>query len=577
MLRLRDMTRQVSLAVLAVGLIITGILTLTVYSQMEIRAKEMLLKAGEARMERMEEYLYRYANITLPLQEQISNSKGQNLPTAAQIRAYVSMGPSIRSVQVVPAEGRALYYTDMKGIYDLSRHHDKRLKLVKEHVKSNRHLHIEPNISISPGLYGLITIDPVYIYDNMGETFWGYVYVVADYDSFVKSLGLASMENTDLLCGLTLIDEEGKNQEVYSNGDYEDDSIHISRNIYGDIWALYLRPARPWVPPEIIILIVITGFSISLAAAVIVGRNSLLHRRSSTDSLTGAWNRAAGREKVGDWIRDNPDLKALMLSVDIDDFKMVNDVYGHGAGDRALSSFVLEMKKTFGERALVIRNGGDEFNIFTPVSSLGDMIPILDDFSEKPHAFSWEGKEITFHISLGCATYPRQGNRYDILAARADYALYRAKMNGKARWTEFDDSMEKGEERTQLGFNLSDVSSHMPGAMMVARANEREDVLFANNSMVNLLECRNYEEFEDYTKNGFFAIIPKEDLEAMKGDINEQKRDEEMTNFISYHVISAKGRKILVEGFGKLYQHPIYGRVFYVYIWEKALRLSREK
>ena len=84
------------------------------------------------------------------------------------------------------------------------------------------------------------------------------------------------------------------------------------------------------------------------------------------DSLTNIYNRYGFDELAEKMIAKNPKSHFVVALLDIDDFKFINDIYGHAYGDKALKNLADSMKNFFPSNALLGRNGGDEFCIFLP-------------------------------------------------------------------------------------------------------------------------------------------------------------------------------------------------------------------
>ena len=86
-----------------------------------------------------------------------------------------------------------------------------------------------------------------------------------------------------------------------------------------------------------------------------------LIRESSRDFLTGVYNRRGGEERIGEVMQKGVPFVFLML--DLDDFKKVNDIYGHGAGDSMLCYMGEKLKECFRKTDIIVRLGGDEFAV----------------------------------------------------------------------------------------------------------------------------------------------------------------------------------------------------------------------
>ncbi len=150
------------------------------------------------------------------------------------------------------------------------------------------------------------------------------------------------------------------------------------------------------------------------------------------DSLTGLANREtfeAGLKHLIEHQRITGTLSALVM-MDLDDFKLVNDVYGHACGDRLLKAVAGNLKDSVRQGDLPARIGGDEFGILVKdLRSPGDLPPILDKIYQtvrQPVAIP-HGDPIRVGASLGIALIPEDGDNPETLLHYADQAMYRAK------------------------------------------------------------------------------------------------------------------------------------------------------
>jgi diguanylate cyclase (GGDEF)-like protein len=155
---------------------------------------------------------------------------------------------------------------------------------------------------------------------------------------------------------------------------------------------------------------------------------------SRTDALTGLYNRRYLNELIKRLGADEelPTVSSLIM-LDLDNFKTINDTYGHLIGDMLLTKTATKIKKHIRKTDIACRYGGDEFLIYLPganasiAHSIADGVrrDILDDFS-----YSEEGTEIRHTISIG-VTENRVDDTFDGLFLRADAALYQAKRTGR--------------------------------------------------------------------------------------------------------------------------------------------------
>lgn len=138
------------------------------------------------------------------------------------------------------------------------------------------------------------------------------------------------------------------------------------------------------------------------------------------------------------------DRRTLYLAVmDIDDFKNVNDTYGHYFGDEVIAGFAAELRKNIGDKGIIGRIGGDEFIcLFTDCHSEDDVRIYLKAI-RKGLSFSLAEKQpgYEFGASIGVAKYPQDGTVYEELFRIADGCLYIAKEKGKNRYIIYDEKL----------------------------------------------------------------------------------------------------------------------------------------
>ena len=166
-----------------------------------------------------------------------------------------------------------------------------------------------------------------------------------------------------------------------------------------------------------------------------------LQKQANFDSLTGLPNRSLATDRLNQTLvkAKRRDLKPCLAFLDLDNFKYVNDTFGHAAGDELLKEVARRLSDCARESDTVSRLGGDEFLLILDdehtvehdkrevgVRHIGDRI--IESFA-KP--FFIDGIELTVTPSLGFAIYPQDGDDSDTLMRHADTAMYRSKQEGK--------------------------------------------------------------------------------------------------------------------------------------------------
>lgn len=157
---------------------------------------------------------------------------------------------------------------------------------------------------------------------------------------------------------------------------------------------------------------------------------------SRVDSLTGLYNRRYLDEIVKQMEASN-DLPtgSSLIMIDLDNFKAINDNYGHLIGDIILTSVATKIKKRIRRSDVACRYGGDEFLVLLPGARIDIAKNIANDISKEiigETSYSEKGEEIRITVSIGL-TESRVGDSFDGMFLRADAALYQAKGKGRNR------------------------------------------------------------------------------------------------------------------------------------------------
>jgi diguanylate cyclase (GGDEF)-like protein len=160
---------------------------------------------------------------------------------------------------------------------------------------------------------------------------------------------------------------------------------------------------------------------------------------ADTDDLTGIWNKRYFRRQLPQEIERARvyGVPLSLLMFDIDDFKEINDTFGHTAGDVVLSELCGAVRETLRPPDLFARFGGDEFSIILPHTDLGGACAVAERILQKVAQLIIPTDEEGFiraAISIGVADY-EPGDSATELTRRADERLYLSKRNGKNRYT----------------------------------------------------------------------------------------------------------------------------------------------
>ena len=163
-------------------------------------------------------------------------------------------------------------------------------------------------------------------------------------------------------------------------------------------------------------------------------------KSAHTDGLTGVYNRKALDEQLRSLVERNSVTRTpfSLLMMDLDDFKQLNDVYGHTVGDRMLLAFAQKCRTAVRSGDFLARYGGEEFTLILPGASLRNAAKKAKQLCRTIAAARYaaddsaRADEISVTVSIGVSAY-RSGDTVKSLVDRADQCLYKAKAAGKNR------------------------------------------------------------------------------------------------------------------------------------------------
>ena len=156
----------------------------------------------------------------------------------------------------------------------------------------------------------------------------------------------------------------------------------------------------------------------------------VLRNLAMIDPLTGLYNRRFAEQRLAAEVarserRGHP---LTVLALDLNNFKEINDTFGHPAGDQVLQEFASRLNKVIRGSDLAVRLGGDEFLVVLPECTLEQLKLVLERL--RSFELDWQGQKIPVTFSAGWKDY-EMGDRPEEMLARADQALYSSKRASK--------------------------------------------------------------------------------------------------------------------------------------------------
>ena len=490
------------------------------------------------------------------------------------------MSDSIESVQlaphgvvtdIYPAEGNEA------GKIDLL--HDKDRGEISCYARDNHTVITQGPFELKQGDYGIAVRNPVYLNDENGqEYFWGFTIVILRVPE-IFSDSISALSNFGYEYKLSKTDTPWSDTyEVVCQSDGNlTNPVSYDFTIGEENWRFEVMPVSGWRNAKLIAVIIGLYTSIVFVLSVLIWvwltakeHKNKFQKLAHMDSLTNIYNRYGFDELAEEMITKNPNAPYVVALFDIDNFKFINDIYGHVYGDRALKNLADSMKSFFPSDTLLGRNGGDEFCILLPNCTYDDVKEQLQQFTMLPKIFSCKGNDYPFYISLGYAEYPIAASNRAQLMRCADAALYEVKLHGKNGCMAYREGLHS-RSRKQLGFALKDISEHLPGAFIIYRADKENDELFyANHEFLHMAGYKDIDELFKLTKKSFRNLIRGDEQQQIEASIWQQIDSGNENDYIHFHLRKADGTYLSVLDHGRIVENQQYGRVFYVLFMDWA-------
>lgn len=562
----------VPLIVFLVGICLLSVFTYNTNVQIQKDRRTIAKLNAVTYGQRIENDIENGIEITDTLKQLLINGNGQIInfsKVAENLMSYsiqsVQLAPNGVVTEIYPEEGNEA------GKIDLLK--DSKRGEISNYAKDHNITVIQGPIKLKQGGSGLVVRNPIYLEDENGqEYFWGFTIAVLRVPEIFEDSTNALSKfkyNYRLSREASVLDK--KYVEVDANCDKMIRTVTYNLTVGKEKWKLEIMPRAGWSNSTTLYLIFFGGLSlvILLTGLTIVlflldERRVELKELANKDGLTKLYNRYGFDEMAEKMISKNPKEHCVAVLLDVDDFKLINDMYGHAYGDKALISLSENMQKFFPSSALLGRNGGDEFCILLSNCTMEEVKESLIEFTKTPKTFSYKGQTYSFCISLGYAEYPNNAIERSQLMRCADTALYEVKLHGKNGCKAYQEGFQSG-VRKQLGFVLNDISENLPGAFIIYRADKEDDEIFyANKEFLDMAGYENLDAFFNGTKKSFRNLIREDQQKAVETSIWNQIESGSKNDYIHYQLRRQDGTYIPVLDQGRIVESERFGRVFYV-------------
>lgn len=303
----------------------------------------------------------------------------------------------------------------------------------------------------------------------------------------------------------------------------------------------------------------------SFVSARIVSQRLLtrVRRLGTHDELTDMLSRRGVDLAIAERLSEHPDEPFALALMDIDDFKIMNDVNGHDVGDKALGLLSDIVKDAFPSHAILGRNGGDEFVAMLQGPDVARIDDILWQIVTADTGFEHEGQHFRTSLSIGYALCPLQAENLRMAYSMANAALYTVKLSGKSGFRRYSHLM-KSQYRMQTGFTPRDLAENVPGGVVVHLPGDGK-ILFANDELIDIFGCQNLSDFMRLTGGTFAGLMHPDDRDRVRQELDAQMTLDDVghKDFVNYRIVTKQGTVKNVENNGRLVELDSVGKVFY--------------
>ncbi|HEY2429064.1 MAG TPA: diguanylate cyclase, partial [Acidimicrobiales bacterium] len=278
-------------------------------------------------------------------------------------------------------------------------------------------------VQMSGELHHICGIDPL-VFDGTFESYLGLSHA-SDRPGLAAAMAVARQTSSSFERGHRLVRPDGEVRWVYARGEPVLDGAGVAVGLRGIVQDVSERKR---------------------SEAALQEQAERLSHQATHDALTGLPNRNLFLSRLGEALKRSAGTggRIAVLFVDLDNFKLVNDSLGHAVGDAVLIAFAERIRSALRPTDTVARFGGDEFTIVCEcLATEDDVLAIVDRISQAvAHPLTvGDGVEVAITTSIGIAFAVGADDNPEELLRDADVAMYRAKSQGRARSTVFDEAM----------------------------------------------------------------------------------------------------------------------------------------
>ncbi|MDD4701489.1 MAG: sensor domain-containing diguanylate cyclase [Desulfovibrio sp.] len=282
---------------------------------------------------------------------------------------------------------------------------------------------------------------PVFLKDAEGKRkFWGFTSIALKFPQILDAADLDLLEKQGLSYEILKVDPQSNESESIAGSvrPFNASAPHLVMplQIFNAHWYFRISSGEVWYKSVENWVYTFLASVLSLLLASLAQRNRDLaaarHRLEEMvykDTLTGALNRRGLFQVMAERANSDDNEKFCLYFMDLNQFKAINDTYGHKAGDRVLQHFAAAIVAVAPNDSVFARMGGDEFILVLFSARIHDQISsgLARAAANLAKGLPGEGPNVPISFSVGKAEYPEDGQTLDELLSQADKAMYQDK------------------------------------------------------------------------------------------------------------------------------------------------------
>lgn len=287
---------------------------------------------------------------------------------------------------------------------------------------------------------------PVYLVQQGEPYFWGLVSVTLNYPEALSPVRLQELDNLGFACEIWRIDPDKNEKQVILRTKAQSlyEPLEKEFSLLNARWMISIAPLTPWYRAYSLYAMLAAALLFSALIAAVAQNywemrqvKASLEHMAMYDSLTGLPNRRAGFERLDEILSQSRETESRFTLgyLDLNDFKVINDTYGHHIGDYMLKETTKRLVCSLPEGQFAARIGGDEFIfLLTGIDKEGvdEVLKRLDEAMKAPFAAKLV-PDLHTSLSVGLAVYPENGLTAEDLTTHADAAMYHCKSAHRVR------------------------------------------------------------------------------------------------------------------------------------------------